>query len=297
MWYEHWFDDSLARKISMLEKAGTVKLINGRLHVESFSITDNNWMYVAGSTDCRKCLLWDNIFFQQLGVVSNFCRYHCHKVVVRPRNVRELIQMHNLLYVIPYEYNYINPVPGKAGLDTRKYTSEPYGVFLYANSLNEVLTLKEMMKHMITKYIPEEEIDGKLLVDTVFAKRSCTEMEAKYPGDDPWWNTPKMHEEMEILRRLEEIFYIDPDMTFQPAWVKDKILQNWLGYANSIGDKSVVDFVGADIFNVKTRHCVGTDILKEKGGDTTVLKKIKEPEEPAVQEGREEEEATVKEKT
>ncbi|GAG11846.1 unnamed protein product, partial [marine sediment metagenome] len=174
MWYEHWFDDSLSLKISTLEAAGRVKLINGRMHVETRERIDSHWLHVSGSTDCRECFLWNEIMFKELGVVHSFCRYHCYKVVVRPRNVRELVQMHNLLYVIPYEYNYINPIAGKAGLDTRKYTAEPYGVFLYANSLNEGLTLKELMRHMIDKYIPEEEIDGKFLVNTLKLKRACT---------------------------------------------------------------------------------------------------------------------------
>jgi hypothetical protein len=90
-------------------------------------------------------------------------------------------------------------------------------------------------------------------------------MEGKVPGDDPWWNTPQTEEEWQIERKLEEIFVHEQSIEVQPDWVKDKTVQRWLNYANSIGDKSVVDVVGSDIFNVQSRKYTFKDL---KGGDT-----------------------------
>lgn len=266
MWWEHWFDNMFSAKIESIAKRGMVKLINGRLCLEAVYPVRNNWLHVAGSTDCRTCKLWDEIFFKELGIIHSFCRYHCWKVVTRPRTVKELIQMHNLMYVVPFAYNFINPLPGKAGIDVRSYTNQPYGTFNYCTSLIEALRVKEIILHMITTYLPNDEIDGKHLQDTVIVKRACTEMEGQISGNNPWWNTPQTAEEWEIEKRLEEIFKADPDMAFQPAWLKDKTLQNWLDYANSIGDKSLVEFIGADIFSVQSRKYTAIDL---RGGDLT----------------------------
>jgi hypothetical protein len=131
---------------------------------------------------------------------------------------------------------------------------------------------------MISTYLPNEKIEGKHLQDTVFVKRACTEMEAKIPTDDPWWNSLQTRDEWEVERRLEEIFKCEPDLDFQPAWIRDKTLQLWLNHANQIGDKSVVDFVGADIFSVQSVKYDFKD-LQPKGGDEKVAAP-KEKEEP-----------------
>jgi hypothetical protein len=269
MWWEHWFDNQLSAGIENLVNKGFVELDNKtqRLRVRTTYPAKAHWLHVCGSTDARSCMFWKEIMFEQLGTIHSFCRYRCWKVVARPRTIRELVQMHNLLYVIPFEYNFINPIPGKAGEDVRPYTSERYGVFLYALSLVEALRIKEIMLHMITKYLPNDEIDGRHLQDTVFVKRACTEMEAKIPTDDPWWDAHQNVFEWENERRLEDLFVYEPDMAFQPAWLRDKTLQDWLNEANRTADKSVVDFVGADVFNVHSRKYTMKDL---KGGDTVV---------------------------
>jgi hypothetical protein len=272
MWWEHWFDNELSAKIENLVRTKQVESIKGQLHVKTEENIQPGYLHVTGSTDCRICHFWYDIFFQQLGLIHSFCRYHCWKVVTRPRNVRELIQLYNLMYVVPFVYNFINPISGKAGLDFRTHTPQPYGAFSYAITLVEALRIKEITLHMITEYMPNEKIDGKHLQDTVQVKRACTEFEGIYPGESEWWDTLQTREEWEVERRLEEIFVAKADMSFQPAWLKDKVLQKWLVYANSIGDKSAVDFVGADVFNVHTKAYVGKD-LQPKGGEKEPPKK------------------------
>ena len=267
MWWEHWFDNQMSKLIDNLVEAGIVELKDGQLHLKVEDVADPNWLYVSDSLDCRNCALWGEVFFKHLQTIHNFCRHFCWKVVTKPRTVKELIQMHNLMYVIPYEYNFINPIPGKVGVDTRPYTNWPYATFTYCNSLVEGIRVKEILLHMITKYMPNDKIDGKHLQDTVMIKRSCTEMVAKIPATDSWWETPQNRDEWEIERRLEELFTCKPDTLTQPAWLRDKVLQSWLNYANSIGDKSLVDFVGADIFSVKQRAYEAID-LRPKGGET-----------------------------
>jgi hypothetical protein len=278
MWWEHWFDNEMSSLIEGIVAQGVVKAEDGRLRLLVHDTVKPYWSHIAGSTDCRNCALWNDIFFKRLGVIHSFCRYHCWKVVTKPRTVKELIQMHNLMYVIPFEYNFINPLPGKAGLDVRPYTNSPFATFNYCTSLVEGLRVKEILLHMITKYMPNDKIDGKHLQDTVFLKRSCTEMESKIPTTDVWWDTPQSRDEWEIEHRLEEIFMCEPDMHFQPAWLKDKVLQNWLNHANSIGDKSIADFIGADIFTVNSRKYVAKD-LQLKGGDEEKVEVPKEKKE------------------
>jgi len=268
MWWEHWIDNEMSAKIQAIRDSGLVKPKNGQLHINTTESIKPLWLHITGSTDCRNCMLWNRLFFEQLGIIHSFCRYHCWKTVCRPRNVRELIQYFNLMYVVPFKYNFINPIPGKAGIDVRPHTGSPYGAFSYALSLTEALRIKEIMTYMVTEFMPDGgEIDGEFLQDTIQVKRSCTEMEGKIPCDNPWWDAPQTRAEWEIEKRLEEIFYCPPDMTIQPAWVRDKVLQNWLTHANSIGDKSAVDFVGADVFNVKSRKYTYDDLNPLKGGD------------------------------
>ena len=262
MWWEHWFDGEMADKIDQIIQRGIVRLEKGRLLVNTSQLTSPYWLHVTGATDNRNCILWHEVFFNQFKVIHSFCRYNCWKCVTHPRNVKELIQFHNLMYVVPFVYNFINPLPGKAGLDVRKYTGKAYSAFNYATSLFEGLRMREIMQHMIRTYLPTEEIDGKKLEDTVFVKRSCTEMEALIPGDDAWWDTPQTAHEIDIERRFEDIFDHQVDVTLQPAWLRDKVLHKWLHYANSIGDESAVDFIKSDPFNVHSRKFDFDDLTK-----------------------------------
>ena len=275
MWYEHWFDNQMSKLIEGIVASGAVDDKEGQLHLKVHDNVKPYWLHIAGSTDCRNCALWSDLFFKQLNVVHSFCRYHCWKVVTKPRNVKELIQMHNLMYVVPYEYNFINPLPGKAGIDTRHYTNWPYATFNYCISLTEAIRVKEILLHMITKYMPNDKIDGTHLQDTVMIKRSCTEMVAKIPTTDSWWDTQQTRDEWGIEKRLEDLFTCKPDMIPEPAWLKDKVLQHWLNYANSIGDKSIIDFVGADIFTVNQRVYEAID-LRTQGGDKEPEKEVTE---------------------
>jgi hypothetical protein len=269
MWYEHWFDKATGDKFDEIISRGMVKMENGRLKVNTSQLTKPYWLHVNGSTDCRNCLLWHEIFFNQFNIVHSFCRYNCWKTVTRPRNVKELIQVNNLMYVVPFTYNFINPLPGKAGLDVRQHTSKAYGVFQYATSLLEALRIKEIMHYMIRTYLPTDQIDGQHLEDTIFVKRSCTEMEGMFPGESDWWDTPQTDVEIDHERRLEEIFSHEVGINLQPHWLRDKVIDNWLRYANQIGDNSWCDFMGGqDTFNVLSREYDGSDL------------RIKVPEEP-----------------
>jgi len=250
MWWEHWIDEGLSARIDSMVKRGIVKAHDGRLRVQSSMLTSPYWMHIGGSLDCRNCLFWFEIFFKELGIIHSFCRYHCWKCVTRPRSVKELIQVYNLMYAIPFHHNFINPIPGKAGLDVRGHTDQPYGVFQYALSKEQALQIKDIMVDMIATHLPNESINGKKLEDTVFVKRSCTEMEERVSGKDNWWNTPQTPAEWEIERRIEEVFDCPVHLNVQPAWLKDKTLHSWLKYANSIGDRSAVRFLGSDPFNV-----------------------------------------------
>jgi len=271
MWYEHWFDDVISKKIDELIARGILIPKDGMLEVRTALLTAPYWIHVSGSKDCRNCSLWHAILFKQFGVIHSFCRYNCWKVVTKPRNVKELIQVNNLMYVVPFVYNFVNPIPGKAGLDVRDYTDKPYAVFQYTHSLAEGLQVKEIMLHMITEYLPNDEIDGQHLQDTVFLKRSCTEFEQAIPGDSEWWDAPQTVDEIDLIRKLEDILHCPNTVDTQPAWLKDKTLDKWLRYANSIGDHTAVDMMGKDTFNVISRKYTAKDLQTTvtKGGDLT----------------------------
>lgn len=266
MWWEHWFDNRARDTVDRTIAKGMVKLEGGRLVLQTRMLHDPYWLHIPGSLDSRNCALWYEIFFKEFNIIHSFCRYHCWKCVTKPRTVKELIQFRNLMYVVPFVYNFTSPIPGKAGLDVRRHTDSPYAAFNYATTAVEALRIKDIMRHMIKSYLPTEKINGQHLEDTVFVKRSCTEFEQSIPGDDPWWNASQSRDEIEIQRKLEEIYRCDPELSMQPAWLCDKTIQKWLNHANSIGDKSVTDFTGADNLSVKSIHYDYKD-LKPKGGE------------------------------
>jgi len=242
MYRNLWFRKEIEQKIRQTIQSGMVEfdMHKGKLYPKNMQAHyDTNWMFFSNSTDRRDCYLWHTIMYNVFGLVPEFCRFHCWKVVVKPRNVRELIQLYQLVQAMPFLYGYINTFHGKCGIDTRNYTKLPYDAFFYNESKEEAYENYKIIRHALDTYL-DPEIDA-------IVKRSCTEFERDMgPTDGPSWQ--KMTDEEKSLERyLESIYVGDPSMTSQPDWHRNKVLLHWLQHAYMHGDTTGVEFLGQDI--------------------------------------------------
>lgn len=261
MWRKLWFDERTENVIRKLIRTGVVRfnMDTGLLEPNTQGNYDTNWMFFGSTVGSRDCYLWHTIMFDYFNLVPRFCRFDCYKVVVKPRNVRELIQFAGLMHAMPYFYGFITQVHGKCGIDTRHYTESPYDAFIYCNNVEEGREKCDITRDACDKYLP----DGENI--PVILKRSCTEFErALGPTDKDCWQsmTP---EEMDLELKISDIFKGQSSHSNQPDWLRNKIVHHWLKFANTYGDKTGTELTGRD----DTVHAVTYHL--EKGGETATL--------------------------
>lgn len=239
MWRDLWFDDRTVNTIDTMLRAGIVRfdiasnrfeaVVQGRFHT--------NWLFVGHTENCRNCFLWHEIMFDRFGLVPEFCRFHCHKVVAYPRNCMELIQFYHLMAALPFLYGFVTPIPGKAGIDARDYTAPAYpdvpgkySAFFYANSMKYGHVYYQYVRDAVDKYMP----DGREM--RIILKKSCTEFEAAHPDtSDKFWQhmTP---DERELEWRLNDMFHVDVGASVQPDWLRNRTILRWIKHARMCGD-------------------------------------------------------------
>ncbi len=243
MWRNLWFRDEIEGTIRQTIRRGMVRYNSqtGKLEPRDMQGNyDSNWIFFSNTTDRRDCYLYHTIFYNVFGLVPEFCRFRCWKVVTKPRNVRELIQFYQLMLAMPLTYGFINPLHGKCGIDTRSYTKDPYDGFIYTDSKEECYEKYKLVRDALDKYLDPA-------IPAVM-KRACTEFERdKGPTDGPFWQEMSK-EDMELERYLSTIYAGYPEGTFQPDWHKNKIVLHWLKFAYMQGDMTGVEYLGEDIF-------------------------------------------------
>lgn len=197
------------------------------------------WIFFGPHPQQNKCILWNDIYFDYFKLIPEFCRTRCHKVVAKPRSVRELFSI--------YEAGVGLDCPGKAGVDRRLYTFGPYAAFWYTGSMEEGQARYEEVKAFLKKHLP----DGERI--PLILKKGCTEMEDTRKGGLPsnQWK-PLTPEERDLEDRLNYMFSQEELLVTQPVWLKDKIKLDWLEHAYSIGDYTYKEVLDQDIFGVHT---------------------------------------------
>ena len=124
-------------------------------------------------------------------------------------------------------------VNGKIGLDIREYTGQPYGGFIYNDSLAEGQQMLQKVRQALEDAFGENEPPSLL-------KRGCTEMELDTPSDQ-WDDVPR--EQLEKEQMLDEIF-VKTEMTgsISPWLIEDK-KHRFIRHAISIGDPTWKELV------------------------------------------------------
>lgn len=235
-WDKIWWDNKKSGVIRGLLRVGW-RIVDGRLCPPPGSLNfDTPWIFVEDALHPH-CMFWNGIFFEHFGLIPRYCRTRCHKVVVKPRTVRELFDLYHLMNHLGF--------PSKCGIDRRDYTSARYAAFFYCNSMPEVLARYKEVKEAVSMHLT----DGANI--PIIAKKGCTEMEdPRNPGGKPSseWGEPSP-EEAELEDRLTMIFNYEQSSNHQPAWLRNRVMYAWLEHAHATGDPTWAELCG-DIFGV-----------------------------------------------
>ena len=283
MWRDLWFDNEMSQKVDQALSNGLCKIDpkSGLMVPRSDELSSvSNWIFFGTTHQGHDCFLWHHVMFNLFGLVPEFCRMRCYKVVVKIPTVEALFKFNNFAGAIPALGEFHCPMHGKCGIDTRWYTGAAYDAFFYCDGLEEGREKYKIVKELIGKYF-EGAAEGFPLI----LKRSCTEFEKRYgPTDGEFWKGLDK-EEKDLQRHLEGIFAPNAGMNNQSDWVKNKIMRRWIEHANMFGDKSWVDYYGGkDFLTMKavTYHEEGGervtslgDFVPKKEGTKGVKGKVK----------------------
>lgn len=251
MWSDRALTTPIREKLMSLVQSGGFRYDSDkrRLVPRLQNRLDTPWAFFGCSVNGRNCHLWTKIMFKHFGLVPAFCRFRCYKVVVKPRNVAELIRTYHFASAIPFIVDTLTIPIGKAGMDLRTYTDNPWSAFWYANGLSHANNIRKLIYSALKKVEMDE------VAESLIIKKSCTEMEVTHgPTNGEFWQ--RMSEEEQLLEdRLGDIFLIEPDNgPAQPNWHINGVIESWLDHARSHGDHSGDEKYGLHAFKSLTYH-------------------------------------------
>jgi len=185
----------------------------------------------------HNCFIWKDIIFenvvkqvlpQNLWFVPSSCM-DCYKVVVRPKNLRQLFQLAEVQYALDHA--------SKCGVETRKTVFGMYGGYFYNRGLDEGKECYEKVRKAVDGHIGK---DIKVLL-----KRSCTEMEHGIGPSDKWQITPAQ-EQFECL--IESKFAMDIPVLAQQPHLKEHVKMLWIEEAYKLGDETVWEYIDGPLY-------------------------------------------------
>ncbi len=202
------------------------------------------WIYNRCIT--QKCTLYHEIMFGTLGIMPSSC-LDCWKVVVRPKNVKELICLLEIEETLTKRCC-------KCGIEVREYVSALYGGYFYNRSKEEALDCLDDVRILVSENIGPHV--------PVFLKRYCTEFEMSFGPSDQIEETlgrgyfihpdqgkvPVMSVgDMRVWENIaEQLFDLDPGSSIQAPFIKQHVIRTWFDFAWSHGDMTVKEFFGGD---------------------------------------------------
>jgi len=181
--------------------------------------TNSPWLFE--SVDIKPCIWCHKVLFSLFALCPSPA-LDCWKVVVRPRNVLELVALHNIQKKMG--------VPSKCGIEPRENVAANYGGYFYNRSFEDGLEREAEVSEIVHKEINKDV--------PVFLKRGCTGIEEMFGRSDKW----KMAEGQEALEaRLNKCFdesFKEPKTAGHPEDLEREIFEEWLHFAHSRGDMS-----------------------------------------------------------
>ncbi len=206
-------------------------LSDGRFHLKTQHNVVSPWIFIKRGR-FRKCSLWQ--FWEEMFPTFDGAPYipvgcqSCWKVVIRPKNVFELFMLYEVLKA--------SDLPSKCGTDLRSYTP-PYGGFVYCDSIDQGKEYFSLLQPMVAEQVSPETA-GKMIL-----KRGCTELDRKMPSDQ--W---KLTEGQVLLERYLNDIFIPDRQDYRESEITTAFkMQDFIIYANSIGDLSWKQVVGENV--------------------------------------------------
>lgn len=241
LWRELWFDEAKISNINEILSSGYRIDETGQMRPsrQGGSFT-TPWVF-HGQCIPTNCGIWNAIYFRRFKLIPKYCRTKCHKVVASARNMKELMQINDLMAYLVQVHN----ISGKCGCDRRTYTFGAWKAFWYFQSLQSGLEGLDIIREEIARNISPE--------IKVILKKGCTEFENPRMGGlsaDKWGESTEA--DLELEHRLNSMFFLGEDRYIQPDWLKQKIMLTWFAYAYGMGDITVNEYVTPDFFGVHT---------------------------------------------
>ena len=143
--------------------------------------------------------------FNKYNTISKYC-FNCFKVVIKSKNLLDLIKISIIFDQISYFYNFTR----KCIVDKR-YSDISYKSLIYCSSVEQVYDIEKNTKNILSKIIDNEiEIEG---------KRGCSEFALSYP------NYKKIYKDESKLMSYPEDWMIN-EKKFDEDNQKDNVSSN-----------------------------------------------------------------------
>jgi hypothetical protein len=209
-------------------------------------IKDSPWIFnksiSVGKSVLEGCTEYHKYFSgteARLGFIHSYC-HDCWKVVVKPKNVKQLMELCDLQADMQY--------PAKCGIEIRPFVPRLYGGYFYNRSKEQGLECLKKIKRIV-----REKIDPTM---PVLLKRGCTEFEMRFGPSDKWEIQP---DQLKFEEEFKKVYVKDiPEQMEMPAYLKSHIKTRWLYWAAQHYDNTYKEYTGGvsliDECNYVTYH-------------------------------------------
>ena len=187
--------------------------------------------------------------FNEFNVIPKYC-FGCYKIQINLKTVVDLIKLFLVFDKIKLKRNNIR----KCIIENRNKIQGNYKGYIYCKEIEEAETIKKMINQMIT----QEDI----CVDNITLKHGCSEFYESYPEFKKIsTNGEKKMEYDNEWKSFEEIIdsrepkRIETDKKIWSKYIEGinlcdiLIINNWISYAQIIGDESYKKIYNKEIKN------------------------------------------------
>jgi len=206
-------------------------------------IPDIHTPWIMHTSECgMNCIKWHTILFPSFGVLPKECM-DCYKVVIRPKNIVELLKLKEIQDNLP------DDIQCKCGIESlRQFVEAAYGGYFYnkLGGLEAGLDLLDAVRIML-----KDRVEG-----DIFLKRACTEYERQFGPSNEWVYDPR---EADYSKWIDDNFhkncFINPRL---PDYARQDVVSRWIDFAAFIGDMSYLELTNGE-------HLHPTAIRYERG--------------------------------
>jgi len=165
----------------------------------------------------------------------------CWKIVIRPRTIKELFALEELL-VSKFDW------PCKCGIERRYYaplSKHRYGGYIYNTSMKQGLERLAKIRKMLKEHDTLNEVEA-------YLKRGCTEMEMGVPNSNSWTVS---EEQKEVEDILDWYFLFDVPSSGMNEHILNRLHMTWIEWAAENGDETYLEYTdGKPIYEPAVRY-------------------------------------------